>query len=152
MLGLSKLDEFNARSRQHAARYTEGLSDCRAIQTPCVLPGVEHVYYQYCVYTSDPHRASRRAIRRGVDFETTHVDVCPRVELFKEYLSTCPGAEATEQAIQLPVYSRLRTSDVERVLKVVRRVTVDLAPLKELSSAAPSISQNMTVSGGNGVR
>jgi dTDP-4-amino-4,6-dideoxygalactose transaminase len=152
LLGLSKLDEFNVRTRMHAARYTEGLSDCRALQTPCALPGVEHIYYQYCVYTSDPHRASRRAIRRGVDFETTHVDVCPRLELFKEYLAPCPGAEATEQAIQLPVYSRLRISDVERVLKVVRRVTCDLAPLKELSSAAPDISQKRTVSGANSVR
>lgn len=153
LLGLAKLDEFNARSRQHAARYTEGLSDCRAIQTPCTLTEVEHVYYQYSIYTSDPARASRRAIRRGVDFETTHVDVCSRLELFKEYAASCLGAEATESALQLPVYSRLRASDVERVLKVVREVTCDLAPLKKQSSATPDISENtMAVSSSNGMR
>src|SRR2546428_1830540 len=40
--GLDKLAEHNARSRQHALRYTRGLSDCRAVQTPRVLPDVEH--------------------------------------------------------------------------------------------------------------
>lgn len=128
---LAKLDEFNARSREHAAIYTRGLADCRALQTPRVIPESEHVYYQYCIYVSEPARARRRAIRRGVDFETTHVDVCSSLPLFKEFAVECPGAEATEQALQLPVYSRLRTSDVERILKVVREVTNDLAPLKE---------------------
>ena len=129
--GLTKLDEHNARSRQHALRFTRGLADCRAIQTPRVLPGVEHVYYQYCIYVSDPARASRRAIRRGVDFETTHVDVCSSLPLFKEFAADCPGAETTERALQLPAYSRLRTSDVERVLHVVREATSDLAFLDE---------------------
>jgi perosamine synthetase len=135
---LAKLDEFNARSRANAAIYTRGLADCRAVQTPRVLPNVEHVYYQYCVYVSDPARASRRAIRRAVDFETTHVDVCSALPLFKEFAAECPGAKITERAIQLPVYSRLRTSDVERVLKIVREVTDDLPPLNE-EAAKPAV-------------
>jgi dTDP-4-amino-4,6-dideoxygalactose transaminase len=137
--GLEKLERNNKRSREHAAHYTHGLADCRHIQTPAVLPGAEHTYYQYCIYTSDAARASRRAIRRGVDFETTHVDVCSRLDLFKEFAAQCPGAEATEQALQLPVYSRLRDSDVERVLRVVREVTEDLPALKreKNSGAAP---------------
>ena len=139
MRGLAHLDEFNERSRGHAARYTRGLSDCRSVRTPRVLPGAEHVYYQYCIYASDPALASRRAIRRGVDFETTHVDVCSALPLFEEFAARCPGAEETEKALQLPVYSRLRPSDVERVLGVVRGVTGDLAPLgeRDASDRAP---------------
>lgn len=128
---LAKLDEFNARSREHAEQYARGLADCRAIQIPRRLPAVEHVYYQYCVYVSDSVTASRRAIRRGVDFETTHVDVCSSLALFKEFAAPCAGAEATERALQLPVYSRLRSSDIERVLRVVREVTRDLRPLDQ---------------------
>jgi dTDP-4-amino-4,6-dideoxygalactose transaminase len=131
--GLARLEEHNARSRENAVRYTRGLADCRAVQTPRVLPAVEHVYYQYCIYVSDPARASRRAIRRGVDFETTHVDVCSSLPLFKEFAAECRGAETTERALQLPVYSRLRTSDVERALRVVREVVADLASLDEIS-------------------
>lgn len=144
--GLSRLNEHNARSRQHADSYTKGLADCRAVKLPRSLPGAEHVYYQYCIYTSDPELTSRRAIRRGVDFETTHVDVCSRLELFKDYAASCPGAEKTERALQLPVYSRLRTTDIEQVLKVVRKATCDLAPLVDSSLGEAAISLNaMTI-------
>jgi hypothetical protein len=141
--GLAKLDEFNARSREHAAHYTRGLADCRAIQTPQETKDSEHVYYQYCVYISDSARASRRAIRRGVDFETTHVDVCSSLPLFKESAASCPGAELTAQALQLPVYSRLRTSDVERALRVVHDVTADLAPLTNLGKLPFALANEM---------
>jgi len=129
--GLANLDEFNARSRAHALTLTRGLADCRSVLTPKVIAGAEHVYYQYCVYISDPERAGRRAIRRGVDFETTHVDVCPTMPLFKEFAAPCTGAEETGRALQLPAYSRLRDSDVERVLRVVREVTNDLRPFDD---------------------
>jgi perosamine synthetase len=132
---LEKLDEFNARSRNHAIRYSSGLTNCRTVRTPPFRPDVEHVYYQYCIYVSDAARASRRAIRQGVDFETTHVDICSALELFAESNpARCTGAEQTEKALQLPVYSRLRDSDVERVLGVVKEVTADLSPVGETES------------------
>ena len=124
--GLANLDRHNERCREHAAQYTRGLIDCRNIQTPSVPANVEHVFYQYCIYTSDPVLLSKRAIRRGVDIETTHVDVCSSLELFKEFRAECPGAEATEKALQLPVYSRLRESDIDRVVCVVRKAIKDL--------------------------
>lgn len=146
--GLAKLDEFNARSRAHAAQYTSALADCRHIKTPFVLPEVEHVYYQYCIYITNPAQTSRRAIRRGVDIETTHVDVCSKLQLFAEFARSCPGAEATEKVLQLPVYSRLRTSDVERVLRVV------LASSGPLDSKAQTSQHDETslVWGGNNAR
>jgi dTDP-4-amino-4,6-dideoxygalactose transaminase len=128
---LERLDQFNARSREHAEIYTRGLAGLRSVLTPRVTDEAEHVYYQYCIYVSDPSRVKRRAIRRAVDFETTHVDLCSSLSLFSEFSAKCPGAEKTQSALQLPVYSRLRTSDVERVLQVVRDVTDDLGPLPE---------------------
>ena len=142
---LAKLNEFNARSRANADIYTRGLADCRSVQTPRVIPDVEHVYYQYCIYASDPARVSRRAIRRAVDFETTHVDVCSALPLFKEFAAECPGASITEGAIQLPVYSRLRKSDVERVLRIVREVSGDLPPLNETATTPTVNTPNFVV-------
>jgi perosamine synthetase len=124
--GLADLDRHNGRCREHAAHYARGLIDCRNIRRPWVPTDVEHAYYQYSVYTSEPALLSRRAIRRGVDIETTHVDVCSNLELFREFHADCPGAEATERALQLPVYSRLRLSDIDRVLRVVREASKDL--------------------------
>ena len=128
---LAKLDEFNARSRAHASSYSQGLADCPSIRTPLATDNGDSVYYQYSVYVSDAERASRRAIRKGVDFETMHVDVCSRLHLFKDFAADCPEAELTATALQLPVYSRLRDTDIERILRVVREVTHDLAPLNE---------------------
>ena len=148
---LQRLDEFNERSQAHAELYTRGLAECPSIERPHVIPEVEHVYYQYCIYVSDPRRARRRAIRRGVDFETTHVDVCSALPLFKQFAADCPQAEQTAEALQLPVYSRLRTSDVERVLKVVLSVAADLAPLHK--KAGPSASeQELATSAANAMR
>jgi dTDP-4-amino-4,6-dideoxygalactose transaminase len=124
--GLADLDRHNERCREHAAHYARGLIDCRNIQRPWVPADIEHVYYQYSVYASEPALLSRRAIRRGVDIETTHVDVCSKLDLFREFHAECPGAEATEKALQLPVYSRLRFSDIERVLRVVHEASNDL--------------------------
>jgi len=128
---LAKLDDFNQRTRAHAAAYTYGLANCRAIQIPRIMPGAESVFYQYCIYASDPVQARRRAIRRGVDFETTHVDVCSTLQLFKEFAADCPEAEKTAAALQLPVYSRLRDSDVARVLQTILEVTGDLAAFEK---------------------
>ena len=128
---LDKLDQFNGRSRQHAAIYSRGLSGRPAVLTPRVIDDAEPVYYQYCIYVSDVSRVKRGAIRRAVDFETTHVDVCSSLPLLKKYWANCPGAEKTASTLQLPVYSRLRESDVERVLRVVRQLTDDLSPLAE---------------------
>lgn len=147
--GLAKLDEYNMRAREHALRYAGGLSDCRSIQTPRILPDVEHVYYQYCIYTSDSRRTARRAMRRGVDFETMHVDVCSGLPLFKAFASPCPGAEATKAALQLPVYSRLRSSDVDRVLHVMREVTRDLAPFVKME---PEVLRRTVAAGCSGLR
>ena len=130
MRALNKLDEFNERCQNHADIYTSGLANCAAVETPQVIEEAEHVYYQYCIYVSDPALVKRRAIRCRVDFETTHVDVCSSLPLFEEFAADCPGAERTAAALQLPVYSRLRTSDVERVLSVVKEVASDLAPLE----------------------
>ena len=60
-----------------------------------------------------------RSLKHGVDLETLHVDVCPQLELFKAYARPTPGAEATRQAVQIPVYESLSPMDVERVAVVV---------------------------------
>ena len=78
-----------------------------------------------------------------MDFETTHVDVCSALALFKEFASVCPEAEKTAAALQLPVYSRLRTSDVERVLKTVLEVTADLAALNNKRESVQAV-ESMT--------
>ena len=62
----------------------------------------------------------RRCIRRGVDIETLHVDVCTALDLFGGAAKASPGANETTQAIQIPVYESLTDAELERVASVVR--------------------------------
>jgi dTDP-4-amino-4,6-dideoxygalactose transaminase len=127
--GLRALDDLNEICRANARRLTEGLSSIPSILTPTNVPDAVPVYYQYCIRASDPAVLSRRAIRKGIDIEMMHVDICNVLPLFADSARACPVAETTQNTLQLPVYSRLRPDDVERVLLIVREASQDLPPL-----------------------
>jgi dTDP-4-amino-4,6-dideoxygalactose transaminase len=127
--GLEHLDEFNRRSRGNAAQLTQGLSGIKSIKTPAVLPNAVSTFYQYCIQTSDSQRLSRLAIRRGIDIEIMHVDICNSLPLFSEHARDCPNAEATASTLQLPVYASLRREQIDRILAVILEASVQLPPV-----------------------
>ncbi|MER3428019.1 MAG: hypothetical protein C4334_07940 [Pyrinomonas sp.] len=150
MLGLralAQLDDANARTRAHAERYTRALANHRQVRAPAVIADAEHVYYQYSIYVSDPARTARRMIRRAIDCETTHVDLCSELPLFAEFAADCPGARQTTRALQLPVYARLHDEDVERVLRVLCEVTADLPELSQEILSASNLAHRAQRSG-----
>jgi len=64
-------------------------------------------------------------VRRGIDIETLHVDVCTDLELFagaKVEPPGAPGAHRAAGAMQIPVYSSLSDEQAARVARVVRSV------------------------------
>lgn len=128
---LKEIDLFNEKSRANAERLTFGLKDIAAVLPPATAPGASPVYYQYCIRVSNPELLSHRAIRKGVDMEIMHVDICNILDLFAEHASPCPAAESTEGTLQLPVYSSLQPHDIDRILRVVREACTDLPALPE---------------------
>jgi hypothetical protein len=63
-------------------------------------------------------------VRRGIDIETLHVDVCSDMDLFKGaavFPPDAPGARRAAGAMQIPVYSTLTDAQAARVARVVRR-------------------------------
>src|ERR1051325_4846149 len=112
---LKAIDAFNAKARAHAERLSEGLRNVRSILPPATIPEAEPVYYQYCIRASDPEALSHRAIRKGIDMEIMHVDICNRLPLFADFATDCPNAESTERTLQLPVYESLTDNDIDRV-------------------------------------
>lgn len=121
LAGLEKLDEWSAATQAHARAMDAALAGLPNVQTPTASEDYGHVYYQYCVYT--PHRDDivRRCIRRGVDLETLHVDVCTRLPLF-DARTPAPGADQAAEVIQVPVYASLTDDQVDRIARTVRRV------------------------------
>jgi dTDP-4-amino-4,6-dideoxygalactose transaminase len=78
------------------------------------------VFYQYAIYAKRRQEVVRTCLRRGLDIESLHVDVCTRLPLFGNGHRPVPGAERAGEAIQLPVYSSLNIDDVDRIASVVR--------------------------------
>jgi dTDP-4-amino-4,6-dideoxygalactose transaminase len=122
LAGLERLDEWTRLTRAHARLTDETLRDLPGVRTPQVSPDMSHVYYQYCVYVPDRDELVRRCIRRGIDIETLHVDVCTRLPLFGKARRETPGADLAATAVQLPIYAGLSKSQVRRVAHGVRRV------------------------------
>ena len=132
---LKHLDEWTDRTLRHARVMDRALADLPGISVPQVPPNRTHVYYQYCVHASNPTAGAPaprtrdelvvRCVRRGVDIETLHVDVCSDMELFagtRVEPEGAPGARTAAGAMQLPVYSTLTDQQAARVAKVVRGV------------------------------
>jgi dTDP-4-amino-4,6-dideoxygalactose transaminase len=127
---LERLEAWTAATLRHAKMMDEALGDLPDVSIPRVPPDRTHVYYQYCVYGPRRDEVAVRAIRRGVDLETLHVDLCSALDLFAGATVVPPGAPGARRAagaLQIPVYSSLSDEEVQRVARVVREVLAEAA-------------------------
>src|SRR6185503_3131967 len=74
-----------------------------------------HVYYQYCAYVAARDAVVRRGLRRGLDVEFHHMDVCPDLPLFAGLPAESAGARRTCDAVQLPIHVDLGRAGVDAV-------------------------------------
>ncbi len=117
--GLAHLDEWTEATIQHARELNDALADT-GIETPAVPASARHVFYQYAIYAPRRDDVVRGCLRRGIDVESLHVDVCTRLPIFENGHAPAPGAERAAQAIQLPVYASLKSDHIDRIASVVR--------------------------------
>ncbi len=117
--GLAHLDEWTNATIQHARDLNQALADTK-IETPAVPSSARHVFYQYAIYARHRSEVVRGCLRRGIDVESLHVDVCTRLPLFGNGHAPAPGAERAAEAIQLPVYASLKPDHIDRIAAVVR--------------------------------
>jgi dTDP-4-amino-4,6-dideoxygalactose transaminase len=125
LAALERLDGWTEETRRHARIMDEALGHLPGVTVPAVPPRRTHVYYQYCVYGPNRDELVVGCVRRGIDIETLHVDVCSDLDLFagaRVEPEGAPGARRAAGAIQVPVYSTLTDSQAARVARVVRAV------------------------------
>jgi perosamine synthetase len=125
--GLAHLDAWTGRTRRHAARMSEILGSVPGVRVPFVPPDRTHAYYQYCAYVPSRDEVVEACLRRGIDIETLHVDLCTELDLFGKSTWTATGARTTTHTIQIPVYEGLEDQQLERVANVVRDVVRTVA-------------------------
>jgi len=124
---LRHLAHWTAATQRNAELLTRELRGAPGVHVPEQPPDRTHVFYQYCVYVSDRDRAVRSAVRRGLDLETLHVDVCTRLELFRAFRAPAPGADRASDAVQLPVYASLSEDQIRWVARTLKRVLAERA-------------------------
>jgi len=125
LASLQMLDGWTERTRRHALVMNRALGDLPGITVPVVPAKRTHVYYQYCVYGPKRDELVVRCVRRGIDIETLHVDVCSDMDIFANETVVPPGAPGARRAagaMQIPVYSTLTDDQAARVARVVRGV------------------------------
>ena len=125
LASLQMLDGWTEQTRRHARVMDQALGGLPGIAVPAVPPKRTHVYYQYCVYGPQRDELVVRCVRRGIDIETLHVDVCSDMEIFANETVVpvgAPGAREAAGAMQIPVYSTLTDEQAARVARVVRGV------------------------------
>jgi dTDP-4-amino-4,6-dideoxygalactose transaminase len=125
LAALDRLDDWTAATRRHARMMDDALRGLAGITIPEVPPKRTHVYYQYCVYGPKRDELVVECVRRGIDIETLHVDVCSDLDLFagaRLEPAGAPGAHRAAGAMQVPVYSTLTDAQAARVARVVRGV------------------------------
>jgi perosamine synthetase len=134
LTGLKYLDQWTCATQKHAKQLSAVLSHVPGVRVPSVPADRTHAFYQYCAYVPARDTVVARCLKRGVDIESLHVDVCTDLDIFKPFASPSPGAKATTETIQIPVYEALNDAQVERVATVVRDVVISLN-----SQAAPAM-------------
>ena len=125
LAGLEHLDEWTAGTQRHARVMDRALSGLPGVTVPVVPPRRTHADHQYRVYGPKRDELVVRCVRRGVDIETLHVDVCSGTELFagsRVEPAGAPGAQRAAGAMQVPVYATLTDAQAARVAHVVRSV------------------------------
>jgi perosamine synthetase len=121
LAGLERLHGWTQTTRGNARVMSAALSGLPGVRVPPAPVDRVHVYYQYCAYVPDRDATVRGCLRRGLDVEYHHMDVCPDLPLFSESAGDVPGARRTADALQLPVHAGLSDADLRRVADRVRR-------------------------------
>ena len=129
---LEKLNDFIARRREIAARYSAALGEAEGIELPVVLDGVEPGWHLYVVRVRDAAR--RRAMfdhlrSKGLIVQLHYVPVHLH-PVFRE-LGFRPGSvpraeDYAARAISIPIYPAMSDDDVDRVIETVLAASREL--------------------------
>jgi hypothetical protein len=124
--GLGRVDHWTAARQQHAKEMGRLLEGTSGVRVPLVPPDRTHAFYQYCVYVPSRDAVVDYCLRRAVDLETLHVDLCAELPLFGNSHPAARGARETTATVQVPIYESLSDVELYRVAAVVREAVLSL--------------------------
>lgn len=128
---LTKVYRFRAKREKIADAYNENFSDLPIILPPTVPEGELHAWHLYAIRLTDDAPVSRNhfieemsknKIGTSVHFIPLHIQPywCERYNLKPEDLPC--ATECFSRETSLPIYSKMTNSDIENVIKAVRKI------------------------------
>jgi perosamine synthetase len=124
---LRRLDQFLARRRAIADRYTNELADVDALERPAVRDGVVPGWHLYVVMVREASRRREffeclRSLGLGVQVHYLPVYRHPYYQRLALDQEPCVNAEDRyERSVSLPIHPSMSDVDVDRVVDAVRR-------------------------------
>lgn len=120
-----RLNRFNARRRQIASMYDEGLAGLEGVQTPRVTEGNVHTYHQYSILCDDRDGLARHLASQKIGSGIYYPVPLHQQECFAALgysAGDFPVSERTSRHIlSLPVHPMLSDADVMRVATEVKK-------------------------------
>jgi dTDP-4-amino-4,6-dideoxygalactose transaminase len=132
LVQLRRLEEMNARRSHLAARLTERLAACEAVEPPSARPEVRHVWHLYVIrlrleqLTIDRAAFIDELARRGIG-TSVHFIPIHHHPYYREGFGFQPGDYPVTEAaysrlISLPLYPSMTEADVDRLAEAVSDV------------------------------
>lgn len=122
---LPRLEDWNARRREHAALYTEMLADVDII-TPIEAPGRHHIFHQYTLRTPRRDALKQWLTENGIDSGVYYPLSLHRQEVYRHMglgEGSLPNSEAaSREVLSLPIHPDLTRDDVAYVARAIRRL------------------------------
>jgi len=126
---LKHITGWTDKRRAWAAKYNEGLKDCKIVDLPYEGPGVRHVYHLYVIETKDPKKRGdmlQFLIDAGIDAKThysvpIHKQVGYPWGKDAEVRGSLVSAEKNAAScISLPMFPELTQDEVDYVIEKVK--------------------------------
>lgn len=120
---LPHLDEWNAKRRAIAERYTASLRDIPSIVTPVEPPGGRAVYHQYTIRVEARDAVRQKLKDAGVE-TMVYYPTPLHLQPVHAYLGLRPGSfpvaeRAAATVLSLPIYPELEESKQDRVIATI---------------------------------
>lgn len=122
---LPYLDEWNAKRRAAACRYSERLSTVPHVRVPTELPETEPVYHVYCILVPDREKLrnylKENGISTGIHYPYS-LNVQPAYAYLQQGAGHFPNAEyACAHMLSLPMFPEITTDEIDYVCDCIGR-------------------------------
>lgn len=120
---LKHIDEYNAKRRHIAQRYTAALSQIEDVTPPHEIAEVKHVYHQYTLLSQRRDLIMEALKKADISSAIYYPIPLHQQEIFShDYRDIAlPVAERiARQCLSLPIYPELKESDVDRIVEIIR--------------------------------